>query len=154
MANPVPISHEDARALLDIQDEAERLATAKRLGVNNVHPPLEHSPCVRVKSSGLILPWNELLAVQSDICECCDEHGNTDPAAWKHLVIQDGTPDEELHRQAHAIVTAQARQMSEEYRVPNAISLKPATYPEGAVSYSDLLDAKTTDAILALKEMV
>ena len=153
MTNPKPISREDARMLMEIQDEGGRLATAKRLGVNNVNPPLEHSPYVRVKSSGLVLPWNELLADQSDICECCDETGNTDPAAWEPKVVTSGTPDEDLHRQAHAIITAQAHKVTDEYRVPNAVNLQPAQYPEGAVSYSDMLDAKTAESLMALKAM-
>ena len=151
--NPTPVSPEDVKQLLDIQDGEQRLAMAKRLGIKNTNPPLPHSPCVKVKSSGLILPWNELLAEQSDICECCDESGNTDPSVWEPLVKTGGTPDEELHRQAHAIITAQAQKVTNEYRVEHAVSLKPAQYPEGAVSYSDMLDAKTTESLLALKEM-
>lgn len=153
MSNPTPISPEDARQLLDIQDNEQRLAKAKQLGVRNVNPPLPHSPCVKVKATGLILPWNELLADQSDICECCDENGNTDPAAWEPKVVTSGVPDEELHRQAHAIITAQAHKVTNEYKVDNAVSLQPAKYPEGAVSYSDMLDSKTAESLLALKAM-
>lgn len=153
MSNPTPISPEDARQLLDIQDNEQRLAKAKQLGVRNVNPPLPHSPCVKVKATGLILPWNELLADQSDICECCDETGNTDPAAWEPKVVTSGTPDEDLHRQAHAIITAQAQKVTDEYKVEHAVSLQPAKYPEGAVSYSDMLDSKTAESLLALKAM-
>lgn len=153
MMTPTPVSPEDARQLLEIQNFDERRAYAQRLGVRNVNPPLPPSPCVRVKATGMILPWNELLAEQSDLCECCDENGNTDPAAWQPKVRTVVVPDEELHRQAHAIITAQATQMSSEYTVQNPVSLKPAQYPDNAVPYSEMLDASTVAALEAIQQM-
>lgn len=46
-------------------------------------PPLAPAPCVRVKATGEIHEWAPFFASRPDLCENCDEHGNTDPAAWQ-----------------------------------------------------------------------
>ena len=46
-------------------------------------PPLPPSPCIRVKATGEIHEWAPFFANRPDICENCDEFGNTDPAAWQ-----------------------------------------------------------------------
>lgn len=153
MMTPTPVAPEDARQLLEMQSFDERQAYAKKLGVRNVNPPLPPSPCVRIKATGMVLPWNELLAEQSDLCECCDETGNTDPAAWQPKVRQHVVPDEELHRQAQSIIMAQGNEMSSGFTVQNPVSLKPATYPDNVVPFSDMLDASTTNALLAVQQM-
>lgn len=148
-----PVAPESAARLLDMQNENDKLAYAKQLGARNTNPPLPHSPCVRIKATGKIFPWNELLAEQGDLCECCDANGNTDPEAWKPLVIEGASPDAELHMQAQNIIMDQSRALTEEYRVQNAVNMTPHNYPEGAVSYSDMLDAETVDAMMAVKAM-
>lgn len=45
-------------------------------------PPVPRAPCLRVKSTGEILPWTEYFAARPDLCEACDVDGNTDPASW------------------------------------------------------------------------
>lgn len=46
-------------------------------------PPLEVAPCVKLKSSGEIHVWSQFFAERPELCDCCDEYGNTDPAAWR-----------------------------------------------------------------------
>lgn len=46
-------------------------------------PPLPPSPCIRVKATGEIHEWAPFFANRPDMCENCDEYGNTDPAAWQ-----------------------------------------------------------------------
>jgi len=41
------------------------------------------SPCLKIKSSGVIHFWSEALAGRPDLCVNCDETGNEDPAAWQ-----------------------------------------------------------------------
>lgn len=46
-------------------------------------PPLPPSPCIKIKATGEIHEWAPFFASRPDLCENCDEHGNTDPAAWQ-----------------------------------------------------------------------
>lgn len=46
-------------------------------------PPLEVAPCVKLKDSGEIHIWSQFFAERPELCECCDEFGNTDPTAWR-----------------------------------------------------------------------
>lgn len=60
----------------------ERANELQAMGAANWQPPLPVSPCIRVKSTGEIHQWAEFFAARPDLCENCDEQGNTDPAAW------------------------------------------------------------------------
>lgn len=61
-----------------------RAAELRNMGAANwVNPPLPPSPCLRVKATGEIIEWSPSFAERSDLCENCDEHGNTDPSTWQ-----------------------------------------------------------------------
>lgn len=62
-------------------DMAEELRAMQ--AANWMLPPLEVSPCVRLKDSGEIHVWSPFFAERPELCENCDENGNTDPAAWR-----------------------------------------------------------------------
>lgn len=47
-------------------------------------PVLEHSPCIRVKKTGVIWPWTEEFAARPDLCECCNEDGS----AWTGAPVE------------------------------------------------------------------
>lgn len=96
MATNRPVNGYDARALLDAQTAEERTAIARQMGVANIDPPLPHSPCLKNIKTGVVLPWNELLAAQRDLVVCCDTDGNTDEAVWGPKVIQDAPSNEIL----------------------------------------------------------
>lgn len=102
------VGGQDVSNLLNMDDEA-RLAYMKQMGVRNILPPLPHSPCLKNKKTGIVLPWNNLLAEQQDLVECCDEHGNTDPAAWQPKVItkEAMTQEELLMRSQQQIIMQQ-----------------------------------------------
>lgn len=94
-----PVGGYDPHALMDMDAET-RQAAMQRMGVANLLPPLPHSPCLKVIKTGVVHPWNSLLAAQRDLVECCDEHGNTDPAAWKDKVVDHEVDPRVLEMQA------------------------------------------------------
>lgn len=61
-----------------------RVARLREMGAANwEQPPLPISPCIRLKSTGEIHEWSQFFADRPDLCENCDEHGNTDERAWR-----------------------------------------------------------------------
>lgn len=56
---------------------------------------LARSSHLKNKRTGLVLPWNEMLAEQTDIMVNCDASGNTDPEAWEPTVNPEVYSDEE-----------------------------------------------------------
>lgn len=74
---------QDRIAGLYYNSDAERDELLRMGAVNVMQPPLPLSPCVRVIASGTILEWTEFFAMRPDLCENCDEYGNTDPSAWQ-----------------------------------------------------------------------
>lgn len=91
--NATTVGNQDVSTVFNLNSE-ERAGFLEHLGVKNATPPLAHSPCLKNKKTGIILPWNPMLAEQRDILECCDEQGNTDPAAWQDKVQEDSSEDE------------------------------------------------------------
>ena len=138
-------------------DDAARIAYMKALGAVNVDPPLPRSSHLRNKKSGLVLPWNEMLAEQRDIMECCDAHGNTDPRAWMPTV--DNTEIDEEARQmeilkAQSLVLAQGKKQSSGYEQPHTpVEAQPMDMPYGAIPLDDLSDERQKQ-MAALMEMV
>lgn len=94
-----PVGGYDPRILMDM-DDSTRQATMRQMGVANLEPPLPHSPCLKVIKTGVVHPWNALLAAQRDLVVCCDENGNTDPSAWESKVDENGPSQQELRIQA------------------------------------------------------
>lgn len=61
-----------------------RVAKLQEMGAANwEQPPLPISPCIRLKSTGEIHEWSEFFANRPDLCENCDEQGNTDERTWR-----------------------------------------------------------------------
>lgn len=64
------------------QQHDERMAKLAEMDPANSVPALGRAPCVRIKATGMILPWHPDFAARPDLVEDCDENGNTDPASW------------------------------------------------------------------------
>lgn len=134
-------------ALMDM-DEATRLGTMQSMRIANLQGPLPHSPCLKVKATGVVHPWNPLLAQHRDLVECCDENGNTDPAAWKSRVSDgDASADNAklmIQARQQMIISRQADKVAGDYaqgvsqsRQENSDGLSP--YDRlGVVSYDDI----------------
>lgn len=100
-----PVGGVDPKILMDMDDNA-RQSIMQQMGVANLQPPLPHSPCLKVIKTGVIHPWNELLAAQRDLVVCCDEQGNTDPSAWENKIVKDEIPQRVLAMRAQNAVFA------------------------------------------------
>lgn len=65
-------------------DYDARVAELRKMGAANwERPPLPISPCIKLKSTGEIHEWSEFFANRPDLCDNCDEYGNTDERAWR-----------------------------------------------------------------------
>ena len=65
-------------------DYDERVAELRKMGAANwERPPLPVSPCIKLKSTGEVHEWSEFFANRPDLCDNCDEYGNTDERAWR-----------------------------------------------------------------------
>lgn len=64
------------------QQHDERMAELEAMRPANAVPALGRAPCVRIKATGMILPWHPDFAARPDLVEDCDANGNTDPASW------------------------------------------------------------------------
>lgn len=117
-------------------DEENRLNMMRQMGVANIDGPLPHSPCLRNKKTGVILPWVEILALQRDLVECCDEEGNTDPEAWQPKVVPTYKRNPELTTMANR----QVFEPKKTYEHPIPETKQTDGVPEyeklGAVPYS------------------
>lgn len=96
--------------------EDQRRAAMKRMGAVNTEPSLPHSPALKVKKTGIIFPWLEILADQPDKFVCCDFDGNEDPAVWQPKVVEQSISNRELTIMAQA--QALQRQVVTEYQEP------------------------------------
>ena len=91
----------DPRLLLDVPED-QRLELMKRMGVADTDPQLPHSPALKVKKTGIIYPWLEILANQPDRFVCCDVDGNEDEAVWGPKVVKTTISNRELSIMAQA----------------------------------------------------
>lgn len=140
---PQPIGGAPATADVFDYDGQARVDYMKRLGARNTDPPLPRSSHLKIKANGRVLPWDATLAIQTDLVECCDSEGNTDPEAWEKTVDHSAYDPEEgkaLQQQAQAIAIAQATKMSTEHTVENHIDMtpRPMKYPDGIVPYEEV----------------
>lgn len=151
-----PVAQPTGSHLLELSPDA-RVAEAQRLGIRNAGPPLPKSSHLKVKLTGVVLPWNELLAEQKDLVLCCDAQGNTDPAAWRATVAIDTPLTEEqlaLATAAHNAVVAQGEAIANEYRVTEAVDTTPHSYPEDVMPLDEYhLSVETVQSINAAKAM-
>ena len=152
-----PIDSAPVVNVLDL-DEESRLMYMKSLGAKNVDPPLPRSSHLRNKLNGRVLPWNNLLAEQRDIMECCDAEGNTDPSAWEPTVIEEEYDPAEhslLMTKAQEVVYQQSAGISNQYRSEEAIDMapRPMAYANGAVPF-DQVSSITADDLNRLEAMV
>lgn len=118
---PTPVTPAvSLNSVLDMQDAADRQQALQQAGALNASPPLPRSTHLKNKNTGLVLPWNSLLAEQRDIMVCCDAEGNTDPSAWASDVNSvDYTSDERdsLWMDARQRVFEQASTTTDKHRM-------------------------------------
>lgn len=135
--NATTVGNQDVSTVFNLNSE-ERAGFLEHLGVKNATPPLAHSPCLKNKKTGIILPWNPMLAEQRDILECCDEQGNTDPAAWQGKVQEDSSEDErELMAAALNEATSRQNKIAQEKMSSFRSTMKKMDQPEQSDQYGD-----------------
>lgn len=131
------VGNQDVSTVFNLNSE-ERAGFLEHLGVKNATPPLAHSPCLKNKKTGIILPWNPMLAEQRDILECCDEQGNTDPAAWQGKVQEDSSEDErELMAAALNEATSRQNTIAQEKMSSFRSTMKKMDQPAQSDQYGD-----------------
>ena len=131
------VGNQDVSTVFKLNSE-ERAGFLEHLGVKNATPPLAHSPCLKNKKTGIILPWNPMLAEQRDILECCDEQGNTDPAAWQDKVQEDSSEDErELMAAALSEATSRQNKIAQEKMSSFRSTMKKLDQPAQSDQYGD-----------------
>ena len=135
--NATTVGNQDVSTVFNLNSE-ERAGFLEHLGVKNATPPLAHSPCLKNKKTGIILPWNPMLAEQRDILECCDEQGNTDPAAWQDKVQEDSSGDErELMAAALSEATSRQNKIAQEKMSSFRSTMKKMDQPAQSDQYGD-----------------
>lgn len=135
--NATTVGNQDVSTVFNLNSE-ERAGFLEHLGVKNATPPLVHSPCLKNKKTGIILPWNQMLAEQRDILECCDEQGNTDPAAWQDKVQEDSSEDErELMAAALNEATSRQNKIAQEGMSSFRSTMKKMDQPAQSDQYGD-----------------
>lgn len=135
--NATTVGNQDVSTVFNLNSE-ERAGFLEHLGVKNATPPLAHSPCLKNKKTGIILPWNPMLAEQRDILECCDEQGNTDPAAWQDKVQEDNSEDErELMAAALNEATSRQNKIAQEGMSSFRSTMKKMDQPAQSDQYGD-----------------
>ena len=131
MTQPQKLPVEGGSAdIFSLDSESQRVDYMRSQGAKNVDPPLQRSSHLRMKSSGNVLPWEPILSEQTDIVECCDAYGNTDPAAWGATVVKEDLPtdyEEDLRAKSLGAlgVSAQAAAITDEHKVEDSIDMAP-----------------------------
>lgn len=135
-----PIGGFDPSIIMDAGSEEARADIMRQMGVMNADPPLPHSPCLKNIRTGVVLPWNELLAQQKDLVVCCDEDGNTDPAAWEPKVITETVSNEALALMAQQTMFVSEADNPYEHYMPKAKQVTGATEYErhGVIPYAEV----------------
>lgn len=156
---PTPVAGVDLKGILNEQDLALRQAAMQRAGAQNTRPPLPRSSHLRNKITGLVLPWNDILAEQRDIMECCDADGNTDPTAWMDTVNPEEYTDaerDELMAQARSSVLQHAKSVTDTYRQDTPVaSMQPKSsdMPFGAQSLDAYYEGMEKDMAPLLAQL-
>lgn len=122
------VQQPDMRNLLKLPQD-EMFQAFQRSGAVNAAPPLVRSTHLKNKNTGVVFPWNPLLAEQRDIMVNCDVHGNTDPVAWQDAVNPEPYTEEDRDRDywaARESVVKQAMQLSGGYEQ----SLQASSIPQ------------------------
>lgn len=137
--------------------EVNRVAYMKSLGARNLNPPLPRSPYLRNKVTGRVLPWNELLSEQTELMECCDSTGNTDPEAWGPLVPKDSMTEEArqdmiARMQSQLLATASAHGGRASVTPAAPIVPNTTTLPAGAVFADELSYEELQSRLQALAQ--
>lgn len=112
------IQKPDPRNILDLPQD-DMMRALETTGAMNAAPALARSTHLKNKVTGIVLPWNPLLAEQRDIMENCDANGNTDPAAWEGTVNPEEYTEEDRERDywdARNTVVREAMRMQTPYR--------------------------------------
>lgn len=145
----------DPNAVLGL-DDAARVSAMKAMGAKNVDPPLVRSSHLKNVKTGIVFPWNEMLAEQTEIMVNCDASGNTDPSAWLPTVQAEDLSDDERMEMLHArsLSVAQGNSMSQGYETPRSIPTQnQPIFPDGVVAfddttYADVISQEAFDALL------
>lgn len=145
---PQPVQQETGAQIFDIDGEEARVAYMKALGARNMDPPLVRSTHLKIKASGRVLPYDEMLAEQGDLVQNCDQFGNTDPAVWGPQVVHvEVDPDAQRLAMAKAqeAILSQAAQMTSHGRQPQLDPAKPlpVDYPPGVIAVADIQNLHT-----------
>lgn len=143
---PVPIDGVGGGSALDALSESPdaMFEVMRRMGAKNLVPPLPRAKYLKVKATGRVIPYDDMMAEQTDLVECCDKNGNTDPEAWANdLLPEIDTNDSEqrelLMLEARNIAVAQARAMSESHKVPGVQQeVNAPVYPDGVMTYDEM----------------
>lgn len=145
ITQPTVIMQSENANVFNYTDEAGRAAYMKGLGAKNIEPPLPRSSHLKNKKTGLVFPWNDMLAEQRDIMENCDASGNTDQSAWMPTVINEEF-DADAYKQEMAAASLKALTVSEGLQQgymhldsrDRLMTPDPAKMPFDAVPFDDL----------------
>lgn len=158
-ARPISGGSAPSNSAIFDMNENERIAYMKSMGAKNVDPPLVRSSHVKNVKTGLVLPWNEMLAEQRDIMVNCDANGNTDPAAWLPTVEVGEISEDERMELLHArsLNIAQGNSMASGFRDESVVDPNQPQqqgYPAGVVAVGDtaaddVVSQEAFDALLA-----
>lgn len=136
----------------------QREAAAIQMGIKNAGPPLPRSSHLKIKATGVVLPWDDILAEQKDLVVCCDASGNTAPEAWASTVPSNApmTPEQMAsYAASHQIAVQQGQEIAAAYSAENAVSVTPHTYPAGVQPLDEyLLSAQAAASIQQAQALV
>lgn len=98
-------------------------------------PPLPPSPCIKVKATGEIHEWAPFFASRPDLCENCDEYGNTNPAAWQGR--RSPHYEDNIHKQGMPMAPMGDLKPAEKQPEATLPSAPPLPPPPGLLFYMD-----------------
>lgn len=140
------ITQPDPRNILNLPNDDEMMRALESAGAMNSVPPLQRSSHLKNIQTGVVMPWNPLLAEQRDIMVNCDRTGNTDPAAWASTVVDEelaASEQEKLYWEARQSIVTQAMHMSDRYKTSNMETNIPQgnhRIPDDVKPYHDYTD--------------
>lgn len=134
-------------------ENADMNAFLRRIGAKNVDPPLPRSAYLRNKKTGVVFAWSEMFALQTELMECCDRFGNTDPDAWMPDVKEDIPLDDALLERQVLTSVASKEAIKAFTQNPNAteqqtvVQPKDTSMPNKAVPLKDSAACKAVAAL-------
>lgn len=153
------INRPDPRNILNMQHDDDMMRALESVGAMNAAPALRRSSHLKNKNTGVVLPWNPLLAEQRDIMVNCDAAGNTDPEAWEPSVIEAEYTDDERdmdYWEARNTVVQEAMRLHTTYRRdPHETSIPIATrkVPDDVMPLEEYYDSLEKQVAQLNKEL-